>query len=330
MSQPTTVHRAITAMAYELQAGANGVPTEAHMLPPGPFRSVDGRPTDCDAWQLDAGIAARVIALAASRQTDILIDFEHQSLHAKENGKRVEAAGWIPRTLEWREGRGLYAVKISWVGDTAQLIADKKYRYISSVFSYDTDTGDVLEILSVALTNTPGLDGLEALVALARKNLVSSTQEKEADMADEKQVAALTVERDTLKSQVAALTNERESLSTNVTALTKERDELKNKVAGYDKEKAEAALASEKAKKDTLIDDAKKAGHLIPAQEEFAKSLPLAELTRFLDTLKPVALLNRQAEEHGGGKAVLSETEIAYCSRMGVSQEDYLAAKKTN
>ncbi|MBO9538758.1 phage protease [Herbaspirillum sp.] len=329
MSQIKTVHTAIAALAFELGVGADGqVTTEAHLLPAGEFRSMDGRPEDCDAWRLDADIASRVIALAASRKNDILIDFEHQSLYAQKNGKRVEAAGWIPRTLEWREGAGLYGTNISWVGDTAQLILDKKVRYVSSVFSYDASTGAVLELLSVTLTNTPGLDGLEALVALARENFFSPTHEKEAEMADEKQVAALTVERDTLNTKVAALTAERDGLAVNVAALTKERDELKVAVDGHAKEKAEAALASEKAKKETLIDDAKKAGQLIPAQEEFAKSLPLAELTRFLDTLKPVALLTRQAEGHGGSGTGLSDTEIAYCTRMGVSHEDYLAAKK--
>lgn len=314
---PTTAPAiAITALSMELPDTAQGTPTQAHLLPPGPFRSIDGRPEDCDAWQLDAAIAARLIALAASRQTDILIDFEHQSLYAKENGKRVEAAGWIPRSLVWREGRGLYGTNISWVGDTAQLIADKKVRYVSTVFSYDPETGAVLELLSVTLTNTPGLDGLEALAALARKNLTFTNESKEPDMADEKQLAALTVERDNLKSQLAALTTE--------------RDALKAKHDDHEKEKAEAAQTEEKAKKAKLIEQAKQSGHLIPAQEDFAQSLPMAELTRFLDTLKPVALLTRQSEGERGKPGALSEVEIAYCTRMNVSQQDYLAAKQAN
>lgn len=138
MTQKTTIAQtAIAALAFELVSGSDGViPTEAHLLPPGPFRATDGRPSDCDAWQLDTAIAARVIALAAQQKNDILIDFDHQSLNKEWNGQRADAAGWIPRTLEWREGKGLYGTNIAWVGDTPQLIAQKKYRYISAVFSY--------------------------------------------------------------------------------------------------------------------------------------------------------------------------------------------------
>lgn len=108
MPKKTVTKTALAALTFELLSGDGGVPNEAHLLPPGPFRAVDGRPFECDGWKLDAAIAARVIARAAAQKTDILIDFEHQSLRSEWNGQRVEAAGWIPRTMEWRESKGLY------------------------------------------------------------------------------------------------------------------------------------------------------------------------------------------------------------------------------
>ena len=78
MPQKTTTKTSIASLAVELLPGDGGIPVEAHLLPPGPFRAVDGRPgtiAACQDWQLDAGIAARVIARAAAQQTDILIDF---------------------------------------------------------------------------------------------------------------------------------------------------------------------------------------------------------------------------------------------------------------
>lgn len=324
----------ISALAFDLLPGAGGVVTEAHLLPPGPFRAVDGRPQECAAWQLDAAIAARVIALAASRKTDILIDFEHQSLRARQNGQRAEAAGWIPRSMEWRDpstqGGGLYATGIAWVGDTAALIAQKKYRYISSVFLYDADSGEVLEIISVALTNTPALDGLEALADLARTFSVSSTQ-MEADMADEKQLAALTVERDGLKTQLAELTSARDGLKAQLATLTAERDGLKAKVDAGEQAAREAALAADKAKHADLLQAALADGRLTPAQKPWADKQPLAALTEYLDASKPLPIAgDPQADGKGAaGAHGLNQDELAMCTRMGVTPEEFTKAKQS-
>lgn len=316
----------IAALAFELLPSNGAAPTEAHLLPAGTFRAIDGRPDDCDGWQLNAAIAGQVIARAAAQKTDILIDFEHQSLRAKDNGQRVEAAGWIPRTLEWREGKGLFATQIAWVGDTAQLIEKKQYRYISAVFAYYEKTGEVLEIISVALTNTPALDGLDALADLARKHSVLLTKE-DADMADKEALAALTAEREGLKTQMAALTAERDGLKTQNAALTAERDTLKTKVEAADKEKTEAALASEKAKHAELLQAALTDGRLVPAQKPWAEKQTLVALTEYLDATKPLSITQTQAGGKDGGGNGLNQEEVAMCSRMGVSPEDFLKTK---
>lgn len=314
----------IAAMSFEFgQDGA--AQTEAHLLPPGPFRSVDVRPVECAAWQLDAAIAARVIALAAGKKTDIVVDFEHQGLRSAENGRRNEAAGWIPRTLEWREGSGLWAVGIKWVGDTADLIAAKKYRYISALFAYSTVTGEVLEIVAVTLTNTPGIDGLEALADLSR---TFTHPEEDAAMADEKNLAALTAERDGLNTQVAALTAERDGLNTKLAALATERDTLKTQVTTLEQEKATAALATEKAKHAEVMAAALTDGRLTPAQKPWAEKQSLAALTEYLDATKPLPIAGAgQAVGHQGGGVGLTDAELAMCSRMGVTPEDFKKAK---
>ncbi|CAH0447779.1 hypothetical protein LMG10661_03852 [Ralstonia syzygii subsp. syzygii] len=326
MTQKTTIQAAVAVLAFELATTSDGAaPTEAHLLPPGPFKATDGRPFDCAALQLDATIAARVIALAVRRQNDILIDFYHQSLNKERNGQRAEAAGWIPRTLEWREGKGLYATNIAWVDDAAQLIVQKKYRYISAVFFYSPVTGEVLEIISVALTNTPALDGLEAVAALARKQF--NFREGEFDMSQQ-EIAALTTERDGLKSQLAALTTERDGLKTNVAALTAERDALKAKVDGIEKEKAEAALAAERKQRGDLLQAALTDGRLTPAQKPWAEKQSLAALTEYLDASKPLPILDKQADGKGDGQHGLTETELVMCTRMGVTAEQFANAKK--
>lgn len=322
------------ALTFELVPGADGVTTEAHLLPPGPFRSTDVRPVECAAWQLDAKIAARVIALATSRKNDILIDFEHQSLRSRENGKRADAAGWIPRTLEWRDGSGLFATSITWVDDTQELIAKKKYRYISTVFYYDGDSGEVLEIISVALTNTPAIDGLDPLAelaraALSRGDLTDFLTTGANEMAlDDKQAAALTSERDGLNTKVAALTADLDKSKAQVAALTTERDALAAKVAAVDKEKAEAALAADKAKHADLLKAALTDGRIPPALKGWAETQSLAELTKYVEAVNPLAMLTKQVEGKGEtGDHGLNADELAACTRACLTPEEFAKSK---
>lgn len=137
------------------------------LLPAGVFRSTDGRPAGLAGWRMDRDIAAKLIMLAATRQNDVVIDYEHQTLKTGENGMPAPAAGWF-RNLEWREGDGLYATGVKWTDAAAKMLAAQEYRYISPTFAYNSKTGDVDNIMSVALTNNPALDGLTDLAAATR------------------------------------------------------------------------------------------------------------------------------------------------------------------
>lgn len=141
-------------------------PKEFRLLPLGRFRSTDGsgRPLNIpEGWRLDAADAARLVAQSAQRTSRRVIDYEHQSLRAADNGKPAPASGWFGR-LEARAD-GLYAVDVEWTAQAAAMIASKEYRYISPVFAFDKKTGQVLSITHAALTNDPGLDGLTDLAA---------------------------------------------------------------------------------------------------------------------------------------------------------------------
>ncbi len=86
---------------------------EIQLLPAGEFAARDGRPGKGGKWKIDAAIAAALIALAEARTTPFVLDYEHQTLHAERNGQPAPAAGWF-KTLEWREGKGLYATDVQW------------------------------------------------------------------------------------------------------------------------------------------------------------------------------------------------------------------------
>nr|WP_236759469.1 phage protease [Aeromonas veronii] len=138
------------------------------LLPVGPFKARDGRPFDVASghWQLDGKIAAALIARAKALGQDILIDYDHQTLKTDQNGQPAPAAGWYNADeIEWREGQGLF-IKPRWTERAAALVAAKEYRFLSAVFPYDAQ-GRPLELRMTAITNDPGVVGMQALAALS-------------------------------------------------------------------------------------------------------------------------------------------------------------------
>ena len=139
------------------------------ILPAGAFQSKDGRPASVTQgrishWRLDASNAAAVIAARRNGEQGFVIDYEHQTLNKATNGQPAPAAGWF-KGLEWREGQGLFMVQIEWTERAREMIAGSEYRYLSPVFGFDSQTGAVTYIHSVALTNDPALIGLADLAA---------------------------------------------------------------------------------------------------------------------------------------------------------------------
>lgn len=138
------------------------------LLPVGPFKARDGRPFDVPGghWQLDKSIATTLINRAKALGQDILIDYDHQTLHIEKTGKEAPAAGWFNGDeIEWREGQGLF-IKPRWTDRAAALVAAKEYRFLSAVFPYDAQ-GRPLELRMAAITNDPGVVGMQALAALS-------------------------------------------------------------------------------------------------------------------------------------------------------------------
>ncbi|MBL0611870.1 phage protease [Aeromonas jandaei] len=138
------------------------------LLPVGPFKARDGRPFDVASghWQLDGQIAAALIARAKALGQDLLIDYDHQTLKTDQNGQPAPAAGWYNSDeIAWGEGQGLF-IKPRWTERAAALVAAKEYRFLSAVFPYDAQ-GRPLELRMTAITNDPGVVGMQALAALS-------------------------------------------------------------------------------------------------------------------------------------------------------------------
>lgn len=162
---------ALTVPVCLSQEGAAGLPAglNVQLFPEGTFAARDGRPATMTggalaAWRMNADIAAAIVAAVASRETPLVIDYEHQSLNARQNGQPAPAAGWV-ESVAFVPGRGLFAA-VSWTERARAYIEAGEYRFISPVFTFDATTGAVQALASAALTNTPALDGMEAVAAV--------------------------------------------------------------------------------------------------------------------------------------------------------------------
>lgn len=316
------------ALAFAL-GDTTGYPEgcNAHIFPDGAFRAEDGRPAcvtngEVRDWQMSAEIAAQVIAAMEAAGKPILYDYEHNS-----NWGDSRAAGWIDK-LVYVAGKGLFG-HVDWTPDAAEAIARKEYRYSSPYFLFNGQTGAVVRLLSVALTNVPALGELGA-VELARRAALAGkvfspagglpgNPSGDPDMSAE-QLAALAKENGDLKTQSVALATENAGLKTQLAALTADHDKLKA-------EQVAAALAAEKTRHAELLDAALNDGRLTPAQKAWAEKQPLAALTEYLDATGPLPMTQTQTDGKPGTTAALTADEKAMCERMGVTPEAFLAAK---
>lgn len=356
----STTPEPVAVLSLDLNADANGW---QQLLPAGLFRAVDGRPFDVPGnhWFIDADVAAHLIALANQRTNDLVIDYEHQTLKAEENGEPAPASGWF-KTMEWREGSGLW-IKPKWTPRATDFIKNGEYKYLSAVFPYDPTTGKPLRLHSAALVNRPGIDGMQAVEALAALSLSNPTLDpnKTEHSMDELLKAMLAqlgivVEDGKAPNNAAVLAalselqtkaGSADTLATEVVALkagntlpivdpakyvpVEAVHQLHAQIAVLSAEGASTQL-------DQVIDKAKQEGRLVPAMEAWARDLgkqDLAALQSFLDKSQPIAALaamqttgKKPDADNPDPLATLSADEKSMCLAMGISEEDFLKTKK--
>jgi phage I-like protein len=93
---------------------------EIQLFPARDFRATDGRPHDVPHWFIDAALTTQIIAEFEARANRTVVDYEHQTLLAGQNGQPAPAAGWFGK-LEWRES-SLYAIDVEWTERASQMI----------------------------------------------------------------------------------------------------------------------------------------------------------------------------------------------------------------
>ncbi|MDC3808476.1 phage protease [Acinetobacter baumannii] len=163
----------------------NATSTHLVLVPEGTFNGVDGRPFDAPHWVLTPERGEQIVAALNQRKVDMVIDYEHATLKAQETGEPAPASGWLKAaSFSYIKGVGICSTNFKWLDKAKEHIEKEEYKYLSPVLFYIKNTGEVVGLHSVALTNTPNLDNLpEAqLAALAQDYFIqNSPQDSEME-----------------------------------------------------------------------------------------------------------------------------------------------------
>ncbi|STZ75561.1 phage protease [Bergeriella denitrificans] len=339
----------LAACSFEVQPRDGRI----QLLPYGEFRAIDGRPFDAPAWYLTEDNGRDVVDLANAARNQLVVDYEHQTLHKEKNGQPAPAAGWM-RWLEFTP-KGLFA-DVEWTDKAAAAIAAKEYRYISAVFSYDTK-GYVRKIYHAALTNYPALDGMDEVLAAASAQFLNPETEQNPMKELLQQLFGLPqATEDELTAALTALLQAKPQGVALSADIFKELADKDSRIAALSALPAAqpdptqfapvalvqelqsqlAALTAERTadKGAELIAAALAAGKLLPAQKEWAESVlkqdgGLAFLSSYIDNAQPVAALTGTQT---GGKAAetvvaLTAEEAAAAKMLGMSHAEFAKIK---
>lgn len=327
---------------------------EIQLLPAGPrFRARDGRPKDvADGWQINREIAERLIAQLQAQVNPIVIDYEHQTLAAATNGQPAPAAGWFhPSKLVWREGEGLFATEVEWTAAAQRMVDAKEYRFISPVFPYDKNTGEVRGLLHAALTNNPALDGMadvSALAAACYAAQLSVENPMDQELLDRLRKAlglAADAEGPAVLAALNQLLGAHETFAALTNTVTADRDQRIAALTASQADpakfvpmdvyaKANQAVADlstkvEQFERKEILAEGLSSGRILPHAKAYAEGLSLAALKSFVAQAQPMpALANPQPTNQvpASPAADLSPEQVAICRMFGNDPEQ---VKKT-
>lgn len=153
-----------------LQLADGKAPTEFRIFKAGENTSMKG------TFLFDELAAEYVMALYAKHAVDVMMDYEHMSLVKPPIIAPASAKRFVP---EVRNGE-LWATQLSWTERARGMIEAGEYRYFSPAFDFDKETGRVLRLINVSLTNTPALDAIAPLAAASAGATDDTTPEDHA------------------------------------------------------------------------------------------------------------------------------------------------------
>lgn len=155
----------------------SGVPKEIKILPLGHVHSTKGD------FLVDDESVGLIRKFFRRRNLDLVIDYEHQTL----KDIQAPAGGWIKDIYK---GEDAIMAKVEWTSKAEEYLKNKEYKYLSPVVLVRKRDGKAAGITSAALTNTPAIDGMFAIVNSADIDDLLEDDKEEMIM-DLKEIAKL-------------------------------------------------------------------------------------------------------------------------------------------
>ena len=320
----------------EIKPGS--VPEEVKILPMGLVHSQKGNFTvDDESFEL-------IVSAFKERAIDIVIDYEHQTLA----DVQAPAGGWIKDIIKVD---GAIVAKVEWTEKAAEYLKNKEYKYLSPVVLVRKSDNKAKQIHSVALTNTPAIDGMYAIV---NSNKIDTMKQVEGGnkMDLKKLIEVLGLDESATEEQIlqaiAALTSTSEKdsdtkaddkatemvansivlglLGLNKDAKTEDvaASILALKAGGADEKVEELSKKIAKKEADEAVIIALKDGKITAAQKEWATEYALKDPTGFAGFLEKAtrAVPISKTDLIDAPKSADVEVDMKALKNMGLSDED--------
>lgn len=320
-----------------------------HVLPMGDFRGRDGR----GPYVVRSAQAVIDETLAYAAGADLVVDYEHQTLTAKDHSGPVPAAGWL-REFEARED-GIWG-RVEWTPTASSALVAKEYRYFSPVFDYNPRTGEVARMKLGALTNVPNLqlqaaasrqgdfmdELMERLCYLLNLPLTTTREEMKAQLDKLKGLLDQAASAAAASAELAKAVglDSASALPAIVTAVQSRLAQAPDPaqyvpMAQYDQvanSLADLQKVTQGAEVERLVTEAMTAGKVPPALKDWAMDYASRDRDGFKKYVDGAPVITgdshmREVPPAGGAKALTPEEETV-AHAMGLSPEIYLAAKK--
>lgn len=156
--------------AREIAVGEDGaLPTEFQLFAAGENPNYNADAQGLPQPVFTARSAKTLQADAARKGTDYFMDLEHASVDEKTKRARSDATDamcWFQ--IQTRADGSAWAVNVRWTPEGERRLRAKSQRYISPVFYFDGETGEITEFCNCALTSDPATYGIAPLVAASR------------------------------------------------------------------------------------------------------------------------------------------------------------------
>ena len=340
------MHDFLTLKSKEMEVG--GAPEIISVLPLGHVKSAKGE------FDVDGESFAAMKAQIAQRGVDLVVDYEHQTL----TGEQAPAAGWV-KELFLDDGQ--IKARVEWTDRAKAYLSNREYRYLSPVITVRKADNKAMGLHSIALTNTPAIEHMEAIVNSLNFEGGQNTMDFMKELAKllvlgedatEEQVKealkACLEENKSLKESAAEAAKQQPPEDDKVVA-NKEVCELLGLKAGAATADVAAAIMALKsgniggvnlaeqvksleaklADRDAeeAVEMALKAGKITPAQREWAKGYALKNLEYFKVFVEKAPQVVPMGDVGGSESLALKRDEVdeatlLVCKQLGISAED--------